>query len=180
MTDQYPSPTRTSPRTCQRCAERGKSCCELSSGDEEYCFPLSELEMAAIVRAGHDQASCFVQVPNTSNFIDQLALLVPDHDVRARFPLGGMHWRLRTTPQGRCIFLDERGCLLAPEFRPKYCRIFPLWVHNGRTTWFTADDCLAVTECTGKADLFSAMGTNENEILALFMDMCSALGLSDR
>ena len=61
--------------------------------------------------------------------------------------------------------------------RPLYCRLFPLWSFHGQLTWFTADECLANAECSALADMLGAMGTDGDEVRALFEEMCARLGL---
>jgi hypothetical protein len=53
------------PDVCSRCAARGRTCCTVSSGDEEFCFPISISEMEAIRSAGQGGEDCFALAPNT-------------------------------------------------------------------------------------------------------------------
>ena len=152
----------------------------LSPGDEEFCFPISPAEMAAIRAADPDREECFAQVPNTPGFVDQLAMLMPGHDVRRAFPLQGVHWRLAVTASGGCIFLGHEGCVLDRAVRPLYCRLFPLWSFEGRLTWFTAEECLANQKCSSLSAMLQAMGTDAAEIRDLFARMCANLGLKER
>jgi len=152
----------------------------VSGGDEEFCFPISDAEMAAIRAAGQGGAECFVQTSNTPGFVDQLAFLLPGHDVRAAFPLQGTHWRLAVTREGGCIFLGTQGCVLDRAVRPLYCRLFPLWFFGGQLTWFTAEECLANRECASLSAMMKAVGTDAVEVRSLFARMCAQLGLEDR
>jgi Fe-S-cluster containining protein len=165
------------PDVCRRCAERGRTCCTVESGDEEFCFPISISEMEAIRRAGPGSGECFVLAPNTAGFVDQLANLMPDHEIKAAFPERGSHWRLATTAEGRCIFLSENGCMLERDVRPLYCKLFPLWLFHGQLTWFTAEECLANEECASLSTMLEAMSTDSAEARRLFRDMCARLGL---
>ncbi len=167
------------PHICVRCAAQGKTCCELSGGDEEFCFPLSDAERAAILDAGFTPES-FVLVPNTPDFVEQLAHLMPDLAVEAAFPPDGSHWRLATTAEGRCVFLGQSGCVLARTIRPMYCRLFPFWLYQGELTWFTAEECLAAAECATPSAMSRSMGLTKAEILELFRAMGAALGLHTR
>ena len=164
------------PDVCRRCADRGRTCCAIASGDEEFCFPISIPEMSAIRSAGQGEES-FVLAPNTPGFVEQLAFLMPDRDIEAAFPLQASHWRLATTAHGKCIFLSESGCSLERGVRPLYCRLFPLWLFHGQLTWFTAEECLANEECSSLATMLGAMGMDSDEVRFLFRDMCSKLGL---
>lgn len=165
------------PELCRRCAVRGRTCCEVAPGDEEFCFPLSLSEMQAIREAGLGGEECFVSTANTPGFVDQLALLIPDRSVRTVFGVRGSHWRLATTGAGQCVFLGPTGCVLPRKVRPLYCRLFPLWSFQGRLTWFTAEECLASEECVSLAAMLRAMQTDSNEVRTLFADMCAKLGL---
>jgi Fe-S-cluster containining protein len=166
----------THPDVCRRCAAVGRTCCAVSSGDEEFCFPVSAAEMTAIRQAG-GSGECFVSAANTAGFVEQLALLLPGYDIAGAFPPQGSHWRLATTADGRCVFLGEAGCRLDRGVRPVYCRLFPLWVFAGRLTWFTAEECLANKECSSLAAMLRAMGTDSAEAKALHREMCAQLGL---
>jgi len=171
--------SRPDPHICTRCAARGRTCCELAGGDEEFCFPLSEAERAAILAAGFDAAT-MVRTPNTDAFVAQLAHLMPDQDIAAFFPRPGHHWRLAITDRGRCVFLGGSGCRLDRAIRPIYCKIFPFWLYRGQLTWFTAEECLAAIECATAKDLERAMDVRESEIRELFQAMCAALGRNAR
>lgn len=165
------------PDVCSRCAARGRTCCTVSSGDEEFCFPISIPEMRAIRDAGLGGENSFVLAPNTPGFVRQLSALMPEADIRKAFPTQGSHWRLATTAKGDCAFLGREGCCLPRSVRPIYCRLFPLWVFEGSLTWFTAGECLANEECSSLAPMLEAMGTDSAEARALFAEMCTKLGL---
>lgn len=132
--------------------------------------------MSAIQAAGHG-SDCFLPAVNTAAFVKQLGHLIPGRQVEKIFRIDDSHWRLATTAQGDCIFLGEAGCSLARSVRPFYCKLFPLWVFRGQLTWFTAEECLANAECRNLLAMLGAMGTDHNEIRALFTQMCEALGL---
>jgi Fe-S-cluster containining protein len=165
------------PDICTRCAAKGRTCCTVSSGDEEFCFPISLSEMQAIRSAGQGGEESFVLVPNSPGFAEQLGFLMPDHDIEAAFPRHGSHWRLATTSEGNCVFLGPGGCMLDRSVRPKYCRLFPLWQFRGQLTWFTAAECLANEECSSLEAMLAAMGTSIEEVRSLFREMCVKLGL---
>jgi hypothetical protein len=152
----------------------------VSPGDEEFCFPISTAEMAAIRATDPDRGECFAHAPNTPGFVDQLALLMPGHEVRSAFPLQGSHWRLAVTSDGACVFLGREGCVLDRAVRPLYCRLFPLWSFEGQLTWFTAEECLANRQCSSLSAMLEAMGTDAAEVRDLFAAMCANLGLKER
>ena len=165
------------PDVCGRCAARGRTCCTVASGDEEFCFPISIPEIDAIRGAGQGGDDSFMLVANTPGFVEQLTQLMPERDIAATFPVQGSHWRLATTPQGECTFLRHDGCALDRSVRPLYCRLFPLWQFHGQLTWFTASECLANEECASLSTMIEAMNTSRAEVRALFGEMCSKLGL---
>jgi len=165
------------PDVCSLCAVRGRTCCSVVSGDEEFCFPISIPEMNAIRSAGQGGDDSFVLVANTPGFVEQLGFLMPERDIKVAFPRQGSHWRLATTAQGECTFLGREGCLLDRSVRPIYCRLFPLWQFQGQLTWFTAAECLANEECGSLAAMIEAMSTSRTEVRELFAEMCSKLGL---
>ena len=133
--------------------------------------------MHAIRNAGQGGEDCFVLVPNSPGFVEQLGFLMPDRDIEAAFSEHGSHWRLATTAQGACIFLGPAGCVLDREVRPTYCRLFPLWQYRGQLTWFAAAECLANEECPSLTAMLAAMGTSGKEVRTLFREMCEKLGL---
>lgn len=168
------------PHICKRCAASGPTCCTVAPGHEEYCFPLSPLEMERIAASGPQDGRRFVHELNSDAFVTQLAALLPEHDVRTVFPPGGHHWRLATTADGRCIFLGETGCILDRDVRPFYCQLFPLWSYHGRLTWFTAEECLAHKECASLAAMLTAMHTQAQDARQLFDAMCAGLKLGKK
>ncbi len=132
------------PDICGRCAAAGPTCCELSPGEEELCFPVSESERHRIAdHLGLDRGM-FVAQGNTGAFRANMYRLFPRERrvVDALFPENGSHLRLAVTPAGRCVFLRASGCCLPRSVRPYYCRLFPFWVAGGRVTAFAAAGCL--------------------------------------
>ena len=132
---------------CIRCAAMGPTCCSLVPGQEDLCFPVSEMERQRIVEFGPKKGG-LTGAPNSKRFLDNLMRLFPrdrKHLV-AVFPPHGEHLRLATHPDGRCSFLGASGCSLPREARPYYCRLFPFWVSAGAVTAFEAKGCLACSE----------------------------------
>ena len=165
----------TAEYVCVRCAELGPTCCRLSAEDAEFCFPLADADRNRLSALG-SAAESFLAGPNTPAFIRQLTALLPGYGVRT-FTLDTRHWRLRTTSDGACVFLGSSGCALERDMRPTYCRLFPLWVYQGRLTWFTSETCLAHRECASVPAMLQAMKTDAEEVRALFQQMCDDLGL---
>jgi len=166
---------------CRRCAEVSGTCCCLTPGNEEFCFPLSTLERAAMEAAGADTAKFFAQ-SNTPGFVDNLCRLFPGEDVRLRgmFPAEGLHDRLALAPSGACLLLGPEGCRLPREARPLYCRLFPFWVRNGRQMYFEFKDCQALRESQGGAGLLRRLGMTEKDVLDLYHRLRRAWGLTER
>lgn len=113
-----------SPLVCVRCADRGRTCCALSGGDEEFCFPVSASERLAILASGIG-AEAFVSAPNTQAFVEQLDQLIPDHAVKDIFPANGSHWRLATTTGGQCILLGGQAAAWNGASGPFIAGSFP-------------------------------------------------------
>lgn len=166
----------TAPHVCQRCAGKGRTCCQLAGDSAEFCFPLAEAERKRLLAAGAAEEA-FLPAPNTPAFVRQMTALLPGYDVKDIFAPDGRHWRLTTTADGDCIFLGRAGCSLERAVRPAYCRLFPLWVYRGRLTWFTSETCLAHRECAGLAGMLTAMNAEAGEVRLLFDLMCAELGL---
>lgn len=166
----------TAPHVCVRCAGLGRTCCQLSGGDAEFCFPLADAERRRMLAAGAAEEA-FLQAPNTPAFVRQLSMLLPGYEVEKIFTPHGRHWRLATTPAGDCVFLSRTGCSLDRAVRPAYCRLFPLWVYENRLTWFTAETCLAHRECASASAMLAAMNTDAADTRVLFSLMCAELGL---
>lgn len=169
----------TDPHVCARCAETGPTCCALTPGQEEFCFPLSEIERHRILETGADKGF-FSQEPNTSAFVDNLRKLFPGEEARLAglFPEKGSHQRLATDAAGRCKLLGPQGCILLREARPYYCRLFPLWVTGGGIQVFGAGRCLARQESAGQARLLRLLHASPAELRHLSGRLRLAWGLA--
>lgn len=131
------------PHICGRCAARQETCCQLEIGTEGDCFPLSLPEKNRILAAGY--SDFWQSETTTSEFLRSMYSLFPDErrSVQRIFPLGGVHERLATKVDGRCVFLGKLGCELVREIRPHYCRLFPFWVVGGKIRLLDDGYCLA-------------------------------------
>lgn len=153
---------------CARCAAISPTCCNLTPGQENLCFPVSEIERQRIVEFGPLQGG-LTGAPNSPEFLDNMLRLFPrdrEH-LLAIFPAHGEHLRLATHPDGNCSFLGPHGCTLSGEVRPYYCRLFPFWVSAGAVTAFDAKDCLACREgriVSGMLPLFSLKRSTVREL----------------
>lgn len=167
------------PHICALCASRGKTCCTLTPGNEELCFPLSGTEQNLIAACSGGR-ELFEDMPNSPAFRDSLEYLFPEDRPRLRelFPKGGRHLRLGTTPDGECRLLGPQGCRLPRANRPWYCRIFPFWVRWGEVMVIPASTCLGVRKAHTRDAALKLYGMTETEVLELFADLRRAWGLA--
>ncbi len=173
-----PPPAGLDPSVCQRCASRGHTCCRLAPGEEEVCFPLSEMERDRILDQSHDKGA-FVQEANSAPFRDNLFRLFPRERelLEQLFPENKTHLRLATRPDGACVFVGPQGCSLPREARPYYCLLFPFWLLDDRMTTFTPDGCLAVAESRTLSQMLRLIGMTEAEVRLLHGRLRLAWGL---
>lgn len=167
---------------CARCANTSGTCCTLTPGQEEYCFPLSAGERAGMESAGAQAAHFFLQ-PNTEAFVGNLCRLFPGESgaIRMLFPAGGAHDRLAISPQGACLLLGQRGCLLPREARPLYCRLFPFWIRTGRELYFEMDRCQAQKEAGGGgAGLLLRLRMTSANVRTMYHELRKAWGLPEQ
>ncbi len=169
------------PHVCKRCTDRGPTCCRLKPGEEEVCFPLSEMERDRILEHVRDKGA-FVQQANTQPFVDNVKRLFPGEKARIEqlFPPHGFHLRLATRADGSCVFLSPGGCVLPREARPHYCLVFPFWISGERITLFTPPGCLAVEESKTLQELLGKIGMSETEVRTLHGRIRLAWGLPPR
>lgn len=162
------------PSVCARCALLGPTCCTLSPGDEEYCFPLSLPEKERIQEAVAD-AGGFALQENTTAFIANVVRLFPGEGdlVHKLFPPRKFHFRLAVDKRGNCRFLGQSGCIIPVEARPYYCRIFPFWVAGERVTSFDPPACLARKEAVNQMRLLDSLSLTQ----ALVKDLMGRLRL---
>lgn len=166
---------------CSRCAQSSGTCCTLSPGSEEFCFPLSGSERAMMLAAGA-RPEVIVCQANTQGFVDNLCRLFPGEDetVRALFPAGGAHDRLAVGLTGECLLLGPEGCSLPREARPYYCRLYPFWIRAGRQMYFEFEQCQALRESRGGAGLLRRLEMTEAGVLDLYHRLREAWGLTER
>ncbi len=166
---------------CARCAQTSTTCCTLAPGQEEFCFPLSATERAAMQAAGA-LPEHFHSQENTPGFVDNMARLFPGEDetLRQLFPLGGAHDRLALTPEGACRLLGPKGCELPRQARPLYCRLFPFWVRAGAVMYFEFQECQAVRERRGSGQMYLSLGMGEKQARELYASLRLAWGLPKR
>lgn len=164
---------------CARCAACGPTCCRLTPGQEDLCFPVSEIERQRIVEFG-PKKSGLTGAPNSKSFLDNLMRLFPRDRAHLDrlFPPHGEHLRLATRPDGSCSFLGSAGCALPREARPYYCRLFPFWVSAGAVTAFEAKGCLAFAEGRTVNGMLSSLSMSRVMVLELHGRMRMAWGMA--
>lgn len=162
---------------CARCASVGPTCCQLTPGQEEFCFPLSDIEMDRIRDFVVDKG-WFAQSPNSSAFVNHVAMLFPGEQklVEELFHPRKFHFRLAVDKAGKCIFLSDTGCNLPTEARPYYCRLFPVWVSGGEIMVLGAE-CLARREARGMGMLLRSFGQTPAKARELHARLRMAWGL---
>jgi Fe-S-cluster containining protein len=168
------------PFVCARCAEKGKTCCELTPGTEEVCFPVSDYERERILECAPDSGGFVLQL-NSPLFIENLLKLFPGQrrTVKELFPPGGMHYRLEVDSGGKCMFLGSGGCVIPKEARPLYCRLFPFWTdESGRITLLEVESCLAQQENKTPGKLFKTLGISQSEVRELHSQLRIAWGFA--
>ena len=166
------------PGVCTRCAEQGRTCCNLTPGQEELCFPLSKVEWDRILEVVGEQGA-FVQSPNAASFRANMRRLFPREEafIDRLFPNHGVHLRLATRPDGSCALLGPEGCTLPREARPYYCRVFPFWVVGEKLTMFTPDYCLAIQERPRIGQLLAGLELTEKSVFEMHGRLRLAWGL---
>jgi Fe-S-cluster containining protein len=169
------------PEVCRRCAAAGPTCCTLSPGQEEFCFPLSLAEKERMQELLPDTGG-FVLQDNGKAFVDSVARLFPGEEglVRGIFPQHRQHFRLAVAANGDCRFLGPNGCLLPAEARPYYCRLYPFWITNERITCFDSPRCLARREARGPGEMIALLGTSAAAIRDLHGRLRLAWGFPPR
>lgn len=166
-------------RVCARCAEESLTCCQLYPGQEEFCFPLSGLEVALLDSHLPRKDGCFVSMPNSYAFIQALTQLFPSRSeiLRQRFPLGSSHLRLATDAEGRCVFLRKMGCVLSDDHRPLFCRLFPFWIVGEQFYIFEYEKCLQIRTAKSFPEILTTFGTTVETLGYLYDRLCLAWGL---
>ncbi len=169
------------PHVCHRCALAGPTCCQLTAGQEDFCFPLSVLEKDRI-RDHLPDLGGFASAPNSAAFLDGLVRLFPAErrEVRALFPAGKEHLRLAVDREGACRFLGPGGCLIPREARPYYCRLFPFWMNGERITLFETPFCLAQQETPKVGGLLAVLDMSPAVLRTLYGSLRLAWGLPPR
>ncbi|WP_018123540.1 zinc/iron-chelating domain-containing protein [Desulfovibrio oxyclinae] len=166
------------PHVCVRCAEHGPTCCRITPGQEEVCFPLSTAEWERIRDFQPDKGG-FVKQANSQAFIDNVKRLFPGEDeaVAELFPERGEHVRLALRSDGSCRFLGSKGCVLPRESRPYYCRLYPFWIAGGEILVFESPTCLARRECRSLNCMMRTLKTNAATVRDLYGRLRLAWGL---
>jgi hypothetical protein len=149
----------------------------LAPGQEEFCFPLSQVELDRL-RDFAPARGWFAQENNSSAFVQHVARLFPGEEdlVEELFPPRKSHYRLAVDKTGACVFLKSDGCGLPIEARPYYCRLFPVWL-EGDELRLLSSDCLAQREARGMAVLMRGLGMTPAKVKDLHARLRLAWGL---
>lgn len=166
---------------CRRCSLQGPTCCRIASGQEEFCFPISQAEKERI-QEHVPYTGGFVLSPNTKAFVDYVCRLFPgeEEQVRKLFPEGKEHFRLAVDSMGACRFLGPLGCEIPVEARPYYCRLFPFWMVACDVTHFDAATCLARREGGTLTRILNLLDTNRATVKDLYGRLRLVWGLPPR
>ena len=139
---------------CRACAQAGTCCCRTDPKLTYMSFPLSDPEWQRLLpyadladggkKIAEDGDAIRVVEPNAPDFIASMRSLFPrdKKHIDLLFPQGGIHYTLRTRPDGSCVFLGEKGCRLPRLARPWYCLLFPVWMIEDSLTLFMSEHCL--------------------------------------
>ena len=129
------------PPICATCHLGGAGCCRIEPGFEGLMFGLLPQEVERIsLDTGMTSAQFTVIDKPRCDFIRELATWFPP---QAEILRDGIRQRLMTR-NGACVFLTDRGCLLRPEARPYYCRMYPFWFdRHGNLRLTRSEGCLA-------------------------------------
>lgn len=170
---------------CLECARSGPTCCKSDASQRHLSFPLSDeewkrmLPYADVAQEKFGVPEIRLSEPNSLEFIEAMTCIFPGEDrvLTRLFPEGGHHWRLKTGPDGACVFLGEAGCILPRDIRPWYCRLFPSWMNRGAVTIFLADECLIAQKAKTPASGLFLLNTSVNEVARLYAKLREDWGL---
>lgn len=164
---------------CVACAAAGPTCCTLTPGQEELCFPVSDIERTRIVEQVGLTLGAFTPQANTGAFVANLARLFPrERAILARlFPREGQHLRLSVDTAGNCVFLRADGCCLPRAVRPYYCRLFPFWLSGGAVSAFAAPGCLVHRQGRTVPRMLALLDSTEADVRDLHGRLRLAWGL---
>lgn len=166
---------------CRRCSLQGPTCCRITHGQEEYCFPLSQVEKERI-QDHLPYTGGFELSPNSKAFIDHACHLFPGEEERVRelFPEGKEHFRLAVDSLGACRFLGPEGCEIPQEARPYYCRLFPFWMVGSEVIFFDSHTCLARREERTLIRMLHSLDMNKAMVKDLYGRLRLVWGLPPR
>jgi len=166
---------------CRRCSLQGPTCCRITAGQEEFCFPLSKIEKERI-QEHVPYTGGFVLSANSKAFIDNVCRLFPGEDdlIHELFPEGKEHFRLAVDSMGACRFLGPEGCEIPTEARPYYCRLFPFWMTGCDVTHFDSPTCLARREGRTLVRILKCLDTNKATVKDLYGRLRLVWGLPPR
>ena len=153
---------------CQ--AQAGKESAEQGSGQNEGASAEQPPE--------DGDRACAVE-ENLADFIASVHTLFPrDKKILGQlFPPGGRHLRMRTRPDGACVFLGSNGCRLPRQVRPWYCLLFPAWVQGNSVTLFLSEDCLISQKARGPSHGIALLGSSPEAVRNLYTRLRNDWGI---
>ncbi|MHC1790070.1 YkgJ family cysteine cluster protein [Solidesulfovibrio sp.] len=169
----------TGASVCAACAAAGPTCCSLTPGQEELCFPVSDMERTRIVEQVGLSLGAFTPQANTGAFLANLVRLFPrERAILGRlFPQEGQHLRLSVDAAGNCVFLRADGCCLPRAVRPYYCRLFPFWLSGAAVSAFAAPGCLVHRQGRTVSRMLALLDSTEADVRDLHGRLRLAWGL---
>ena len=175
-------PANPDPSICAACAAKSHTCCYVSPGNEDQCFPLSQPEQARILpycSSSLGGKKAFTKSPNSQEFLIAMRSLFPGEQalLDQLFPSGQYHLRMATLKTGYCAFLGEQGCILPRNARPWFCKLFPFWFQHGELTAFAANYCLVAKGAISPAGMLNIMGQEQAVVLEIFNQLRLDWGL---
>jgi uncharacterized protein len=121
---------------CIECSKAGKTCCQLGSG----VVLLTEGDIDRINKFTSKNDFWLFEEPKEYLENRIKSSFDPNMKYYALSKTGKVH-TLKHKPDGNCIFLSDKGCVLPMDTRPLYCRIHPYDFVEDQVTGITFVDC---------------------------------------
>lgn len=118
---------------CQRCAEKGPTCCE--GNDRDIFITRGDVKRIQVISGRGDFFE--FRKPLNQNYLDS------DDPVWTRhvFRKDNSRRVIRLNSSGTCMFLSKTGCTLPLQARPLVCRLFPYQYSQKGLMDELADEC---------------------------------------
>jgi Fe-S-cluster containining protein len=158
---------------CQRCSERGRTCCEPVDG--VALAPLTPGDTRRIADATGLDTETF----STSRRLDREeieALEAEDPVLRGLVGSDGLIRSLARTGEACVFWRRGKGCSLSYEVRPLLCRRFPIVRRGSALSVRPGGDCLAIEEAADMPSLLITLGITEGELSRIDRQIRTDLG----